>query len=169
VDHIDRGRDVVVVEPSDAAMFREDYSHLLPEQSHERLAEHSYEILEYVYGLLDNGADADALAAGDGASVAYHSHCQQRTLGLAEYTEEVLDDAGFDVRTSDVECCGMAGSFGYKSEYYEVSVDVGDHLRDDLGDVDGERLVASGTSCQEQLGVLYERDTPHPVELLSPR
>ena len=169
VDHIDRGRDVVVVEPSDAAMFREDYSHLLPEQSYERLAEHSYEILEYVYGLLDNGADADALAAGDGASVAYHSHCQQRTLGLAEYTEEVLDDAGFDVRTSDVECCGMAGSFGYKSEYYEVSMDVGDHLRDDLGDVDGERLVASGTSCQEQLGVLYERDTPHPVELLSPR
>ena len=169
VDHIDRGRDVVIIEPSDAAMFREDYSHLLPEQSAERLAEHSYEILEYVYGLLDNGADVDALAAGDGVSVAYHSHCQQRTLGLAEYTEEVLDDVGFDVRTSNVECCGMAGSFGYKSEYYEVSMDVGDHLRDDLGDVDGERLVASGTSCQEQLDVLYERETPHPVELLVPR
>ena len=169
VDHIDRGRDVVIIEPSDAAMFREDYSHLLPEQSAERLAEHSYEILEYVYGLLDNGADVDALAAGDSASVAYHSHCQQRTLGFAAYTEEVLDDVGFDVRTSNVECCGMAGSFGYKSEYYEVSMDVGDHLRDDLGDVDGERLVASGTSCQEQLDVLYERETPHPVELLVPR
>ena len=169
VDHIDRGRDVVIIEPSDAAMFREDYSHLLPEQSAERLAEHSYEMLEYVYGLLDNGADVDALAAGDSASVAYHSHCQQRTLGFAAYTEEVLDDVGFDVRTSNVECCGMAGSFGYKSEYYEVSMDVGDHLRDDLGDVDGERLVASGTSCQEQLDVLYERETPHPVELLVPR
>ncbi|SEP13190.1 iron-sulfur cluster-binding protein [Halorientalis persicus] len=172
VTHIDDGRDVVVIEPSDLAMFRRDYEHLLPERSAERLAENTYDVMEYVFGLLDNGADGDALdvPGDDGdAGVAYHSHCQQRTMGVDEYTETVLSDLGYSVRTSDVECCGMAGSFGYKSEYYEVSMDVGKHLHDDLGAVEDERLVASGTSCQEQLDVLYERGVPHPVELIAPR
>jgi Fe-S oxidoreductase len=126
--------------------------------------------MEFVYGLLDNGAEQAALDTPvDDAGVAYHSHCQQRTMGVDEYTETVLSELGYSVRTSDVECCGMAGSFGYKSEYYEVSMDVGEHLRADLGDVDDRRLLASGTSCQEQLDILYEREVPHPVELIAPR
>jgi Fe-S oxidoreductase len=148
-------------------MFREDYEHLLPAPSFERLAANSYGVLEYVYGLIENGADAGALADGDGP-VAYHSHCQGRTLGLDEYAAATLERLGYEVRSSDVPCCGMAGSFGYKSEYYEVSMDVGEQLREDLGSVDGERLVADGTSCSDQLGALYEREAPHPVELVAP-
>jgi len=170
VTHLDQGRDVVVVEPSDLAMFRSEYEHLLPEPSFERLADDSYEIMEYVYGLVENGADGERLQGPvDDTGIAYHSHCQQRTLGLDEYTTSVLGDLGYEVRTSSVECCGMAGSFGYKREYYELSLDVGEELRDDLGDVTDERLVASGTSCQEQLDTLYERQVPHPVEIISPR
>ncbi|MFB6163991.1 MAG: LUD domain-containing protein [Haloarculaceae archaeon] len=171
VSHLDADRDVVVIEPSDLAMFRRDYEKLLPARSFERLAGASYDVLEYVYGLLENGADADALASpGEGDQrLAYHSHCQQRTLGLAEYTEAVLRDLGYELDTSDVECCGMAGSFGYKREYYEVSVDAGEQLGEDLGDADDRRLVASGTSCQEQLGALYDRAATHPIELISPR
>jgi iron-sulfur cluster protein len=169
VTHIDQGRDVVVVEPSDAAMFRNDYEKLLPEQSAARLADSTYEICEFVYGLVENGQDIDALSTAEGVSLAYHSHCQQRTLDLEDYTTELLDRAGYDVRTSDVECCGMAGSFGYKEEYADISKAVGDHLKEDLGDVDGERIAASGTSCQAQLDYLYDRPVPHPVELLAPR
>ncbi|WP_336327575.1 LUD domain-containing protein [Halovenus sp. HT40] len=169
VTHIDQGRDVVVVEPSDAAMFRNDYEKLLPERSADRLAEHTYEICEFVYGLLENGQEIDSLRATEDVSLAYHSHCQQRTLGLAEYTTELLDRAGYDVRTSDVECCGMAGSFGYKEEYADVARAVGEHLQDDLGEVSGERIAASGTSCQAQLDYLYDRPVPHPIELLAPR
>jgi len=160
---------VVVVEPSDLAMFRSDYEHLLPARSHERLAEHSYDVMEYVYGLLENGADAGALAGPTGEGrVAYHSHCQQRTLGVETYTTAVLERLGYDLRESDVECCGMAGSFGYKTEYYEVSMDVGERLRADLGDVTGETLVAGGTSCRTQLDALYDRPATHPVELAAP-
>jgi len=163
--HLDAGRDVVVVEPSDAALFRREYERLLPDEEFDRIAGNSYEILEYVYGLLENGADADALAAGEGQSVSYHSHCQQRTMDLAVYTEAVLSDREFDVRTSDQECCGMAGSFGYKSQYYELSVSVGAELADQFADA--ERVVASGTSCMEQLDDLLG-PTRHPVELLDP-
>jgi iron-sulfur cluster protein len=160
--------DVVVIEPSDLAMFRSDYERLLPEAEFEPLAENSYEIAEYVYGLLANGASADALASGDGESVAYHSHCQQRTMGLEEYTLAVLEECGYEVTTSDVECCGMAGSFGYKQQYYDLAVDVGSNLADQLRAADGDHVAASGTSCTDQIGDLLAEDPLHPVELLAP-
>jgi iron-sulfur cluster protein len=169
VTHLDRGRDVVVIEPSDLAMFRGDYEKLLPAASAERLREHSYDVLEYVDEKLDEGPGLDALSGptGDGR-LAYHSHCQQRTLGLEAPTVRVLEAAGYDVQTSTVECCGMAGSFGYKTEYYEVSMDVGAQLAEDFGAHPDVPVVASGTSCQEQLGTLFDREVPHPVEVLDP-
>ncbi|MDB2236350.1 LUD domain-containing protein [Halorubrum ezzemoulense] len=165
------GRDVVVIEPSDLAMFHREYGRLLPTEEHEALKERSYEVMEYVYGLLENGAALGALPDGDGERIAYHSHCQQRTLDLEPYTPAVLDDAGFDVVTSDVECCGMAGSFGYKSEYYDLSVDVGETLADQFTtDETADRtVVASGTSCLEQLDALLTRRPAHPVRLLDAR
>ncbi|QCS44927.1 LUD domain-containing protein [Natrinema versiforme] len=167
--YVEEGYDVVVVEPSDLAMFRREYEKLLPAETQAQLDEGSYEVLEYVYGLLENGADADAVPAGDGDGVAYHSHCQQRTLGLETYTETVLDRVGYDVLTSDVECCGMAGSFGYKSEYYDLSMDVGETLAEQFEpEVDDRTVVASGTSCMEQLDALLLPGTRHPVELLDP-
>ncbi|TYL36804.1 (4Fe-4S)-binding protein [Natronococcus pandeyae] len=168
-EHIDAGRDVVVIEPSDLAMFQREYEKLLPERSFERLRDGSYEILEYVYGCLENGADPTTLRAPE-RPIAYHAHCQQRTLGLERYTTAVFGELGCDVIESDVECCGMAGSFGYKSQYYELSMDVGDRLRDQFTSPTAQDrlVVASGTSCEEQLGALLERDAAHPVEVLDP-
>jgi iron-sulfur cluster protein len=165
---IDAGRDVVVVEPSALAMLRHDYHRLLPDGEYDTLAAESYEILEYAYGLLADGTPISSLdtAAEDGTTVPYHPHCQARTLGIDEYTEATLERAGYIVETAETECCGMAGSFGYKSSYYELSVDVGEPLRDEFGE---EPLVfASGTSCLDQLEHLCESATYHPVELLAP-
>ncbi|MDG5757999.1 LUD domain-containing protein [Natronococcus sp. A-GB1] len=168
-EHLDAGRDVVVIEPSDLAMFHREYEKLLPERSFERLRDGSYEVLEYVYGCLENGADPAALRAPE-KPIAYHSHCQQRTLGLEAYTTAVLEELDADVFESDVECCGMAGSFGYKQEYYELSMDVGDRLRDQFeSPTAADRLVlASGTSCEDQLDDLLEREASHPVEAIDP-
>jgi iron-sulfur cluster protein len=171
VEQVDAGRDIVVIEPSDLAMFRGEYEKLLPDRSFERLANASYEILEYVHGLLANGADPAALAgptAGEEA-VAYHSHCQQRTLGVDAHTVAVLEQLGYDVVTSDVECCGMAGSFGYKTQYYDLSVDVGESLAEQFSGRHSDRaVVASGTSCLDQLDALLGRSARHPVELVAP-
>ncbi|MFB6174216.1 MAG: LUD domain-containing protein [Halobacteriales archaeon] len=165
-EHLDAGRDVIVIEPSDLAVFRREYGRLLPERSADRLADASYEVLEYAYGLVENGADPDALAAGDGREVAYHPHCQGRTVGAHAFTEALLADRGFAVSTSNVECCGMAGSFGYKSEYYELSMDVGESLAEEFAGAD--TLLASGTSCLEQLEALLDRPARHPVRVLAP-
>ncbi|RRJ33869.1 LUD domain-containing protein [Halocatena pleomorpha] len=166
--YIADGRDVVVIEPSDLAMFEREYERLLDPDAHERLATNSYEIMEYVFGLLANGADSTSLRDGEGTDIAYHSHCQQRTLDLEAHTVAVLEQCGFDVLTSDVECCGMAGSFGYKSEYFDVSIAVGNELRDQFSapSARDRTVVASGTSCLEQLDSLLERRPSHPIELL---
>jgi Fe-S oxidoreductase len=79
---IESGRDVVVVEPSAIAMIEREYDRLLEDPTSATFAENSYEIIEYVFELVENGADESALRSGDGNQIAYHSHCQQRTLGL---------------------------------------------------------------------------------------
>ena len=169
--HLDAGRDVVVIEPSDVAMFRGEYDRLLADDN--PVATASYELFEYLYGLASDRAASEALRAPEStgvAELAYHSHCQQRTLGLESYTVSLLERLGYDVETSTVECCGMAGSFGYKTEYYELSVDVGDRLGDQFA-ADGmadRRVVASGTSCLDQLESLLDRTPSHPVEVVAP-
>jgi len=169
--YVEADKDVVVIEPSDHAIFQREYERLLDADDYEALAANSYEVFEYVYGLLENGASETSLAAGDGREVAYHGHCQQRTLGVDTYTVAVLDRLGFDVATSDVECCGMAGSFGYKQEYYDVSVAVGEELAEQFSTEEtGDReVVASGTSCLDQLDDLLDRPSKHPIELVAPR
>ncbi len=164
-------RDIVVVEPSTLALFRREYDRLLPEDDATRLAGASYDVLEYIYGRLENGADPGRLRGVDpsdpDAALAYHPHCQGRTVGASEYTVAVLDRLGYDIAVSDTECCGMAGSFGYKSEYYDLSMDVGEPLADQFGGTD-RRVIAPGTSCAEQLTDLLDRPVAHPVELLVP-
>ncbi len=174
------GRDVVVVEPSVLAMFRLDYRHLLDDpdgrQLFEQLREHSFDAAEYVWRILQqsglNAADVfPAASAPRGRQLFYHSHCQQRTLGCAAPTEALLRAAGFDVETSQVECCGMAGSFGYKKEFYDLSMAVGEDLfaqvRRAESDGGPRVLIATGTSCQEQLQSGLKRPVFHPLELLA--
>ncbi|WP_438267376.1 hypothetical protein [Haladaptatus halobius] len=145
------------------AMLRRDYDHLLSDP--DPLRENSYELLEYVYGLLENGANADALSSdGTTRRVTYHAHCQARTLGIEPYTVAVLERLGYDVETTDAECCEMAGSFGYKADYYDLSVAVGESLSEEIAD---EIVLASGASCSEQLDALPVESPRHPVELLN--
>ena len=167
---IEAGRDVIVVEPTDLAMFRRRYRKLLPPAAAEAMREATYDVMDYVGQVLADGGDAGRLHSGGGRPVAYHSHCQQRTLELEQPTVALLETLGYDVQTSSVECCGMAGSFGYKSEYYELSMQVGEALREQFAaaEREGQAVVASGTSCQEQLRALLETPVHHPIRLIAP-
>ena len=169
-DPIEAGRDVIVVEPTDLAMFRRRYRKLLPPAAAEAMREATYDVMDYVGQVLADGGDAGRLQSGGGRPVAYHSHCQQRTLELEQPTVALLETLGYDVQTSSVECCGMAGSFGYKSEYHELSMQVGEALREQFAaaEREGQAVVASGTSCQEQLRALLETPVRHPIRLVAP-
>ena len=175
---IQQGRDIVVVEPSSLAMFRRDARHLLDDsQQFDRLRSRTFEPVEYVARILRQFERQprmvfDASRSPVGTRLFYHSHCQQKTIGAAAATEELLRAIGFDVVSSTVECCGMAGSFGYKKDFYELSAAVGEDLFDQVRRAEEESapraLVASGTSCTEQLRAGFDhREVLHPIELLA--
>jgi Fe-S oxidoreductase len=178
--YIENGRDVVVIEPSVLATFRLDNKRLLADHEgqflYELLRNNTYDAVEYLWSFIQGtGRDAAELFPAArhplGTRVFCHSHCQQKTVGSAAATEALLRAAGFDVATSCVECCGMAGSFGYKKEYYELSMAVGQDLFNQVAEAeqDGPRtLVATGTSCHEQLSLGLKRQVLYPTELLEP-
>jgi iron-sulfur cluster protein len=175
--YVNSGRDIVVIEPSSLAMFRRDFSHLLDGKiKFQLLRASTYDPVEYIIKLLaKSGREPqevfDVTRSPVGQKLFFHAHCQQKTIGCASPTESLLRQVGFDVVTSNVECCGMAGSFGYKKDFYELSMAVGADLFSQVAEADktgGKRsLIASGTSCSEQLQAGLKRPVLHPVELLA--
>ncbi|HZQ92445.1 MAG TPA: LUD domain-containing protein [Terriglobales bacterium] len=178
-DYVANDRDVVIVEPSVLATFRLDLGRLFPDDAGRKLFEQlrtcCFDSAEYVWRLaqrerLDAARQFPAHRLQLGTRLFYHSHCQQKTVGAATATEELLRACGFDVVTSQVECCGMAGSFGYKKDFYDLSMNVGSYLFKQVEEAerDGKRvLVATGTSCQEQLHQGLSRTVYHPMDLLA--
>ena len=100
----------------------------------------------------------------------YHGHCQMKSLGIGMEAPKLFRRLGFTVDVSSVECCGMAGSFGYKKQYYEISKNVGRDLGSQIGKSvsasPGTVILASGTSCREQIGADFAGGAVHPVEFL---
>ena len=175
--YVSEGRDIVVVEPSSLSMFRRDLVHLLEsKQRFERFRARAFDPIEYVAKVLEKSGRKpkdvfDVSRSPVGQKLFFHAHCQQKTIGSAAPTEALLREIGFDVLTSDVECCGMAGSFGYKKDFYDLSMAVGADLFAQIIQQErsgGKRaLIASGTSCTEQLQGGFERSVLHPIELLA--
>ena len=174
--YLDSGRKIVVVEPSVLAMLRFDNKHLLDDEATvAELAANSFEPLQALWDIateahIDLAELFPASKSRFGTRLFYHAHCQQRTCNAASQTIDLLRAVGFDVVTSSVECCGMAGSFGYKHDYYELSMAVGADLFEQVRaaeDDTGPRvLVASGISCHEQLMAGMGRTVLHPAEVL---
>ncbi|SFG41053.1 FAD/FMN-containing dehydrogenase [Halopelagius inordinatus] len=179
--YVEDGWAVVFVEPSDAVMFQDEYLDLLDRQSVRNVSAASYGVLEFVDAFrLDEeftaGADASpsATAGGPNAAVAdggptdsltYHGHCNQKALNKDHHAVGVLRRVGYDVDPVDSGCCGMAGSFGYESEHYDLSQSIGKILFGKVEESRGESVVAPGTSCRTQLGDREGAEKPtHPIQ-----
>jgi FAD/FMN-containing dehydrogenase/Fe-S oxidoreductase len=160
------GWDVVFVEPSDAVMFQDEYLDLLSGDEVAAVSASAYGVLEYLDVFrLDESLDA----AGAGETLSYHGHCNQKATNKDHHAVGVLRRVGYEVDPLDSTCCGMAGSFGYHDEHYDLSKAIGRLLFEKVAESPGERVVAPGGSCRSQLG---ERDDdaelpPHPIEAVA--
>ncbi|MFB6085305.1 MAG: FAD-binding and (Fe-S)-binding domain-containing protein [Halodesulfurarchaeum sp.] len=163
---IREGWTVVTTEPSDAVMFQHDYLDLLSGPGVSRVASNTYGIMEFLdaFGLVEQ-----LPVDGRGESVTYHGHCHQKAEGTDHHAGRVLSTAGFDVHELDSGCCGMAGTFGYEAEHYSLSKAIGREVFQQVGQSDGETLVAPGGSCRTQFAdsPIATSQPPHPVELLA--
>ncbi len=158
---LEDGWSVVFVEPSDAAMFQDEYLDLLSGGDVRTVSANAYGICEYLntYRVYD---EIEFRVSGE--HLTYHGHCNQSALNRDHHTAAVLRAVGYEVDSLDSSCCGMAGSFGYEAEHYDLSKAIGRILYDQVDRSPGESVVAPGASCRTQLDDRYGERVSHPIE-----
>ncbi|RDZ40134.1 FAD-binding oxidoreductase [Haloferax sp. Atlit-19N] len=163
--YIDDGWSVVFVEPSDAVMFQDEYLDLLDGTGVELVSGSAYGIMEYLdVARADDHLDFDAPAE----TLTYHGHCNQKATNKDHHAVGVLRRSGYAVDPLDSSCCGMAGSFGYEEEHYELSKGIGEILFGQVDESPGDVVTAPGASCRSQLGDRPgESRPPHPIEKMA--
>ncbi|MFC7154447.1 FAD-binding and (Fe-S)-binding domain-containing protein [Halomarina halobia] len=156
------GWSVVFVEPSDAVMFQDEYLDLLTGEEVAEVAASAYGVLEFLdTHRLDENVEFGQVSE----SLTYHGHCNQKATNKDHHAVGVLRRAGYEVDPLDSGCCGMAGSFGYEAEHYDLSQAIGRILFRQVDTSPGDEVTAPGASCRSQLG---DRPgaamPPHPIE-----
>jgi iron-sulfur cluster protein len=172
---IDEGKSIIVCEPSVLSMFRRDYKDLLSDADlFDKISKRCFDPFEFLNQFLEDGhqvvIDRMQNRKASANQIFYHPHCQMKTVGAGEAAKEFFSRLGFVVKTSSVECCGMAGSFGYKKDYYDLSKRVGEDLTDQIKEalsVDKHTVIlASGISCREQINGDFSEPVYHPIQFL---
>ncbi len=166
-----RGVPIVGTEPSCLLTFREEYPDLLRDDASRTVAAQTYLIDELITKL---AAEDDAVASlfrdDLERSILLHGHCHQKALVGAEPTLAALRLVpGYSVELVDTGCCGMAGSFGFEAEHYEVSRAMGAlRLFPAVEAASAATEIAiTGVSCRQQIGHFTSRRPRHAVELLA--
>ena len=167
-----RGVPIVGTEPSCLLTLRDEYRELVPGADAEAVAARALLLDE----LIARAADADGddavrgLFRAEGAGAALvHAHCHQKALAGADFTLRALELAGIEAELADSGCCGMAGSFGFEREHYDVSRAMGAYRLFPAVEAAGaETAVAvTGVSCRQQIGHFTSRRPLHVAELLA--
>jgi Fe-S oxidoreductase len=162
---------IVGVEPSCLLTLRDEYAPLLPGDPRvtavaaaTRLPE---ELLLEAVG--EGGLVLPQGNAVSGRRVLFHGHCHQKALAGTAATAALLRGIpGADVVEVDAGCCGMAGSFGFEAEHYELSMSIGElrlfpAIRAEPEDT---IIAATGVSCRQQIAHGTGRLARHPLEIL---
>jgi Fe-S oxidoreductase len=160
------GVPVVVLEPSCAAVFRDELKNLLgDDQEAQRLSAQTFLLSEF---LEKYAPDFSPPKFARVRKALLHGHCHQKAIMGMESEIALLRKIGLNAQALDSGCCGMAGSFGFEKDKYDVSVKCGEHaLLPAVRDASPETLiVASGFSCQEQIAQLTNRHAFHLAQVI---
>jgi Fe-S oxidoreductase len=164
-DDICAGTPLVVLEPSCAAVFRDELRNLFPhDEDARRLARQTYLLSEF---LEQRAPDFSPPRLARQALV--HGHCHHKAIMKLDAEMAVLRRLGLDCDELDAGCCGMAGAFGFeRGEHYDVSLKAGERaLLPAVRAATPETLiVADGFSCREQIAQTTGRRALHPAQVL---
>src|SRR4051794_17514282 len=167
----ERGVPIVGCEPSCLLTLREEHLALLPgDERAQAVARSTRLVEELLVEAIDDGAlELDPASAVSGRRIVLHGHCHQKALAGTAATVALLERIpGVEVVELDAGCCGMAGSFGFEAEHYELSMRIGElRLFPALRAEGAETLVAAtGASCRQQIAHGVEREARHPVAIV---
>jgi FAD/FMN-containing dehydrogenase/Fe-S oxidoreductase len=160
---------MVGLEPSCILMFRDEYLDLLPgDETAKAVAGRTLLVDEFLSRALAEGGPWPF--DGAGKKLLFHGHCQQKAIVGTEHSMNVLRSLpNSEVEEIEAGCCGMAGSFGFEKEHYDVSMDIGNlalfpKIRAQTGDFE---VVSLGVSCRHQIADGTGQKARHLVEVMA--
>jgi len=171
-DQVSADIPIIGIEPSAILAFRDEYPDLVRGDLKVKaleLAKHALLLEEFLLREIRKGNIGKEQFSGAPKHIKLHGHCQQKSIASTEPLKQVLSlPEHFTVEEIPSGCCGMAGSFGYEKEHYELSMRVGELiLFPSVRDAAPETIVvAPGTSCRHQIKDGTGVNAFHPAELL---
>jgi FAD/FMN-containing dehydrogenase/Fe-S oxidoreductase len=163
---------MIGIEPSAILTFRDEYIDLATDENLAKakaLSKNVFYIDEFIAREFAAGKIDAALFSSATKKIKLHGHCQQKALSALSDTAAILSiPKNYSVETIPSGCCGMAGSFGYEKEHYELSMQIGElvlfpAVRNAATDT---IIAAPGTSCRHQIKDGTGAKAKHPVEIL---
>ncbi len=163
---------LVGIEPSAILTFRDEYPDLVADESvvkAKKLAENVFLLEEFIAREMEAKRILPSAFTEEKKLLKLHGHCQQKAMSSLVAAKMALSlPLNFEVQLIPSGCCGMAGSFGYEVEHYDLSMQIGElvlfpTVRAQGMDVE---IVASGTSCRHQIHDGTQRHARHTAEVL---
>ena len=170
--HITAETPLIGIEPSAILTFRDEYVDLADDDLFEaakEMAKHVWTIDEFLAAEIEKGNIKKENFTGEKRNIKLHGHCQQKALSSLASSVSVLSlPENYLVDIIPSGCCGMAGSFGYEKEHYEISMKIGELvLLPAVRSSNNETIIAApGTSCRHQIKDGTGKKALHPVEVL---
>lgn len=166
----ENGWPVLGLEPSAILSFRDEYKRMTDNpKTAEAIAKNVFLIEEFLSSEIEKGVLNASLFTEEAKDVKIHNHCHQKALSNQKVTFDMLNlPKNYKVTIIPSGCCGMAGSFGYEKEHYDVSMKIGSlTLFPAVSKASPETLIAAnGTSCRHQIFDGTKRVAKHPVSIL---
>ncbi|MCH8828713.1 MAG: FAD-binding oxidoreductase, partial [Planctomycetes bacterium] len=151
--------------------YRDDYLDLAPDvAAARRVAAGIYMLDEFLARHLDDGSGLGIDFTNQPKRVLFHGHCHQKALlGTSDTLRILRQPEGYEVTEIPSGCCGMAGSFGFEREHYDISMKVGKPRLFDVIAAAGDdvEIATAGTSCRHQIADATDRAARHWADVLA--
>jgi len=161
---------LIGIEPSAILTFTDEYPKLADDKVAARdIAKHTLLIEEFIQQEINLGHIKSSQFTTEAKSIKFHGHCHQKALRNQLSSFDLLNlPKNYKVTIIPSGCCGMAGSFGYEKEHYEVSMQIGEQtLFPAIRNASEETIIsANGTSCRHQIKDGTQREALHPITIL---
>jgi FAD/FMN-containing dehydrogenase/Fe-S oxidoreductase len=158
------------IEPSAILTLRDEYIDLVEDQkSVSHLAKHTLTLEEFLAREIQAGNISSEAFTEKQQHIRLHGHCHQKALSSLTPSKIMLSlPKNYKVQLIPSGCCGMAGSFGYEKEHYEVSMKMGELVLFPTirREAPTSLIAAAGTSCRHQIKDGTQREALHPIEIL---
>jgi len=171
--YVNRGIPIVGVEPSCITCFRDEYLDVGEGEAARLIANNTFHMEEFLMRLSDQARlNLNFTAPEGGTHILLHGQCYQKsTIGTELVLRMLRMLPGTTVDEIPSGCCGMAGSFGYEKEHYELSMQIGEEvLFPAVRSAEPTDIIAAaGTSCRSQISTGTGRKALHPVIIVADR